>query len=86
MEDSTWWWIALGAGLVVAVVAVALLHTLYLAVRRIDDEVAALWESATRVASNTATTWMLAGTPGAAEQLKEEALRHDGFVTSRLQQ
>ncbi len=84
MEDTTLWWITLGVGLVVAAVAVVLLQALYVSVRRIDEEVAALWESATRVASNTATTWMLAGTPDAAGQLAEEALRHDRFLSSRL--
>lgn len=80
MSDVTLWWISLGLGLVVALVAVALLQWLYVSVRRIDREVRAVWEAATRVAANTATTWMLAGTPELVRALREEALRHAGFV------
>ncbi|MDP8958859.1 MAG: hypothetical protein M3N51_06590 [Actinomycetota bacterium] len=83
MTDTTLWWIALGLGLVVALVAVALLQTLLRAVGQIEREVQAAWEAGTRVAANTATTWMLGQTPQAVAELKEEALRHDAFLSSR---
>lgn len=53
------WWITLGLGLVVAVVAVALLSWLVQVVTRIDRGVGTVWSTATGVARNTATTWQL---------------------------
>lgn len=81
MSDQTLWWITLGVGLVVALVAVGLLQWLYVSVRRIDREVRTLWETATLVAANTATTWILAETPEHVQELKEEALRHQSFLS-----
>lgn len=81
MSDTDLWWITLGIGLVVAIVAWVLLHLLYRAVVRIDRNVAAAWDTATRVAANTATTWMLAATPGAVSRLAEEATAHDRFLS-----
>ena len=83
METTALWWISLGVGLVVALVTLGLLHALLTAVRRVDGEVRSLWETATRVAANTATTWLLAQTPDFVGELKQEALRHDDFVSSR---
>ncbi|MFP5299001.1 MAG: hypothetical protein ACLGHL_08450 [Actinomycetota bacterium] len=80
------WWITLGVGLVVALVVTFLLHTLLRAVRRIDTNVKDLWQTATTVARNTATTWQLGQTANALEEIKSEALEHDKFlneVTSR---
>ncbi len=80
-EVQTMWWIALGLGLVVALVVVFLLHTLLKLVRRIDDNVKELWSTATQVARNTATTWLLNDTANGLEQIKAEALRHDELLT-----
>jgi len=80
-EVQTMWWIALGLGLVVALVVVFLLHTLLKLVRRIDDNVKELWSTATQVARNTATTWLLNETANGLEQIKAEALRHDELLT-----
>lgn len=81
MSDTELWWLTLGLGLVVAVVAWILLHILYRAVKRIDENVRSAWETATRLAANTATTWMLAATPEAVERLDEELERHDRFLS-----
>ena len=75
------WWITLLVGLVVAVIVVALLHILYRTVRRIETNVISLWEQATRVARNTATTWLLDDTADSLEDLKAETRRHDEFLT-----
>lgn len=74
------WWITLAVGLVVALVVTFLLHTLLLAVRRIDSNVKTLWQTATTVARNTATTWQLGQTAQALEEIKAEALEHDRFL------
>ncbi len=77
----TIWWITLGVGLVVAVVVVALLQTLLVAVRRIDEGVAVVWHTGKQVARNTATTWILGQTPRIAGEIKEEALRHAALLS-----
>ena len=81
MSDTELWWLTLGLGLVVAVVAWILLHTLYVSVKRIDSNVRGVWETATRVAANTATTWLLAATPEAVSILAQELQEHDRLVS-----
>jgi hypothetical protein len=80
MTDVTWWWIALGVGLVVAVVAVVLLQILYLRVRRIESLAQQIWHAGKQVAGHTANTWQL---QQLAEQLDgtiTEAGRHDAML------
>lgn len=79
-DVETMWWITLALGLVVALVVVFLLHTLLREVRRIDSNVKTLWNTATMVARNTATTWLLNDTAEGLEAIKEEALRHDELL------
>ncbi len=81
MTTNALWLITLGIGLVVAIVAVILLQTLLIAVRRIDEGVANVWTMARQVAANTATTWMLGQTPRVVADIKEEALRHDALLS-----
>ncbi len=81
MNDTELWWLTLGLGLVVAVVAWILLHMLYVSVKRIDSNVRGAWETATRVAANTATTWILASSPEAVRALGEELQEHDRLVS-----
>lgn len=78
--EATLWAALLGAGVVVLVVVTVLLHRLLIAVRKIDDAAAAVWDSATGVARNTATTWQLGQTAAALEEVKLEALRHDALL------
>ena len=59
MSTEASWWITLAAGLVVAVVAVVLLHLLLRQVQRIERASVEVWTTGKRVAGNTATTWML---------------------------
>lgn len=81
MTDSQLWWLTLGIGLVVAVVAWVLLQLLYVSVKRIDRNVRDAWETATRLAANTATTWMLTATPAAVEGLSHELAEHDRLLS-----
>jgi hypothetical protein len=78
---ETGWWVALAAGVVVAIVLVALLHTLYRQVRGIEENFGAAWEMGKQVARNTATTWMLGQTARLAGELKREALEHDALLS-----
>ena len=77
------WWITLGIGLVVAAVVVILLQLLLRAVERIERNVAVLWQTATTVARNTATTWLLGQTADALDEIKAEALRHDALLAAK---
>ena len=82
MSDTAAWWVTLGLGLVVAVVAVVLLEIFYRKVRQVEAGSEAIWEMGKQVARNTATTWMLGQTSQRLDMLTEEALRHDAFLTS----
>lgn len=82
MSDRAAWWLTLGLGLVVAVVAVVLLEIFYRRVRQIEAGSQAIWEAGKQVARNTATTWMLGQTSQRLDRLTDEALRHDAFLTS----
>jgi Na+-transporting methylmalonyl-CoA/oxaloacetate decarboxylase gamma subunit len=78
--DQTFWLIGLGIGLVVVAVVIALLTLLVRLVRYIDEGVAEVWATATRLAANTATTWQLHNTLHASRQLKDELRRHDQLL------
>ncbi len=82
MSNDAAWWITLGVGLVVAIVAVVLLQIFLNKVRRVEQGALAIWNSATPVARNTATTWMLTQTTVRLDKLTEEALKHDALLTS----
>ena len=84
MSTNAAWWLSLGLGLVVAVVAVVLLETFYRKVRAVEAGSAAIWEMGKEVARNTATTWMLSQTPERLDRLTEEALRHDALLNGAL--
>ncbi len=76
MSAHTYWWIALVLGLIVAVVAVALLQVFLNQVHRIERGSGAVWQAGKEVARNTATTWLLAETSARLGELTEEAGRH----------
>ena len=84
MSTNATWWLTLGLGLVVAVIAVVLLQLFYRQVRRIERESEAMWGAGKQVARNTATTWMLHQTTVRLDGLTEEALRHDAFLDEAL--
>jgi hypothetical protein len=84
MSTHALWWMTLGLGLVVALVAVVLLQLFYRQVRRIEDDSLAIWEMGKQVARNTATTWMLHQTTVRLDALTDEAMRHDAFLDDKL--
>lgn len=79
-EHVTFWWITLGLGLVVIIAVIVLLSMLVSLVKDIDRNVRETWETATRVAANTATTWMLQQAASRTEELAEEVQRHAQLV------
>lgn len=76
MTSHAYWWIALGLGLVVAVVAVVLLETFLRQVHRIETGAGLVWTAGKQVARNTATTWLLPETSQRLDLLTAEAGRH----------
>lgn len=84
MSTNALWWMTLGIGLVVALIAVALLQLFYRQVRRIEAGSELIWGAGKQVARNTATTWMLHQTTVRLDGLTDEALRHDAFLNDAL--
>jgi hypothetical protein len=76
MSDEAYWLLALGLGLVVAVVAVVLLETFLRQVHRIERGANEVWAAGKQVAANTSATWLLGETSQRLDQLTEEAGRH----------
>ena len=75
-EHVTIWWITLGLGLVLIIAVIVLLSLLVALVKDIDVNVRETWDTATRVAANTATTWMLQQTATRVEDLGAEVDNH----------
>ena len=75
-EHVTIWWVTLGLGLVLVVAVIVLLSLLVALVKDIDINVRETWDTATRLAANTATTWMLQQTATRVEDLSTEVDNH----------
>jgi hypothetical protein len=73
---TTAWWIALGVGLVVALVVWGLLEALRRAVDEVDRGAAAVWTSGKRVAQNTWTAHLFHTTKARGVELLEEVQQH----------
>jgi hypothetical protein len=80
MTDQALWWIALGIGAVVLVVALLLLQVFYGKVRQIEEGAQAIWHAGKQVAGNTANTWQLDVTAQRLDALADEAGRHDALL------
>jgi hypothetical protein len=75
-EHVTFWWVTLGLGAVVISAVILLLSLLVTFVDDIDKNVREAWDTATRVAQNTATTWMLNQTASLTNDLRNEVRQH----------
>lgn len=75
-EHVTFWWVTLGLGAVVISAVILLLALLITFVDDIDKNVREVWDTATRVAQNTATTWMLNQTGSLTADLRTEVRKH----------
>ncbi len=75
-EHVTIWWVTLGLGVVVIIAVIVLLSLLVALVKDIDVNVREVWDTATRLAANTATTWMLQQTATRVEDLSTEVDNH----------
>lgn len=79
-DEKVLWQIALGMGLVVILVVIALLTLLTRLVRDIDIGVESLWTVTKRLAQNTTGLYQLAGTASILRALREEMIRHDKLL------
>ena len=80
-NEKALWMVALGLGLVVVLVVIALLTLLSRLVRDIDVGVASLWTVTKRLAQNTTGLYQLAGTGSVLRALREELIRHDKLLS-----
>ena len=80
-NEKVLWGIALGIGLVVFIVVIALLSMLVRLVRDIDEGVDSLWTVTKRLAQNTTGLYQLAGTGSVLRALREELIRHDKLLS-----
>lgn len=82
-EHVTFWWITLGLGAVVISAVILLLFLLELYVRDLEAGVQRVWDMAARVATQTATTWMLPKTVELVGELGNEVQLHVDFLSSQ---
>jgi hypothetical protein len=82
-EHITMWWVTLGLGAVVIIAVIVLLSMLVALVDDIDVNVREVWDTATRVAANTATTWMLQQTTVRTAELDAEVQRHAQLLNAQ---
>ncbi len=80
MSSNGYWWLALGLGLLAAVIATILLQLFYRQLRRIERDALALWVTGKQVAANTATTWLLGDISAGLDQLIAEAGQHERLL------
>ena len=81
-DHQTMWWITLGLGAVVLSAVILLLGFLTIIVKDIDQGVDEAWAEAGRLATQTATTWMLNDTLTLAGELKAETQRHADVLSA----
>jgi hypothetical protein len=82
LSGHDYWWIALGIGLVAALVVALLLAMLVMTVINIDRSVADLLDAATKVAGNTANIPQLQATAPVLGLIVEEAVVQDGYMNA----
>jgi hypothetical protein len=82
LSGHGYWGIALGFGLVAALVVAGLLASLIMSVRRIERSVDGLLEVAPAVAANTANIPQLQATAPVLAQIVDEAVVQDGYMNA----
>jgi hypothetical protein len=83
-EQITIWWVAIGIGVVVDLVVIALLNLLVRFVQDIDEGVDGVVAVIRRAADNTSQTRLIAETADAVDTVLAEGLQHHLFLTRVL--
>lgn len=84
-ETDLFWTIALGIGAVVVLVVIVLMSLLLSYLKDIEGRAGRLLEVGGAVAVNTANIEQLEVTGPVLEEIKEEALIHDAYLTEQTQ-
>ena len=82
LSSNGYWVLALGIGLVAALVVAALLAVLIVTVASIEKSVAGLLEIAGKVAANTANIPQLEATAPVLALIVDEAVVQDGYMNA----
>ena|ERR1700704_3138210 len=83
-QEATYWWVALGVGLAVVLVVIAVLSMLELLVRDIERGVQGVREVAVSITRNTSSVSHLSTTATGVQALLTEALEHKAFLEKTL--
>jgi protein-S-isoprenylcysteine O-methyltransferase Ste14 len=83
-QQHALWGVALGLGFVIIAVVIVLMMLLLSFLKDIEASAGVLLQVGGQVAANTAHIPQLAATGPVLEQIKEEALIHDGYLASLL--
>lgn len=78
--ETTLWTVTIGIAAVVIAVVILLLTFLINLVNVIDRNVSEVWNTATRLAANTATVWQVTNTSATLERLNRELQLHDQLL------
>jgi hypothetical protein len=84
-SERTLWYVTLAVGLVVALVVAGLLLLLLNLLRRIQNAVGGLLESAGKVAENTSNIPQLEATAPVLSQIAAEGVVQDGYMNALSQ-
>ena len=84
-SERTLWYVTLAVGLVVALVVAGMLLMLLQLLRRIQNAVGGLLNSAGKVAENTANIPQLEATAPVLEQIASEGVVQDGYMNALSQ-
>ena len=82
--EVTFWWVAIGVGFVVVLVAAALLQLLISLVKDIDRGVDAVKATLADTAGNTAHTPLIGAVAHGVDDILSEGLNHHLFLTREL--
>lgn len=83
-EQTTFWWVAIGIGVVVTAVAGALLQLLITLVKDIDRGVKAVKQTLAATAGNTAHSNLIGAVATGTDDILKEGLNHHLFLTRAL--
>src|SRR3989442_4586017 len=75
-EEVTWWWMAVGLGLVVVLVVIGVLTLLIRLVQDIDRGVEGVVETLGQTARNTGTNFLITGTARQVDSVLAPGLNH----------
>lgn len=84
VEEVTFWWVAVGVGAVVVIVAGALLQLLISLVKDIDRGVVTVRDTLRATAGNTANSWRINEVAKLVDGILNEGLQHHLFLTRGL--